>query len=520
MTRWVRRAAASLPLLLVLSAAPAPALVMPVVQTPLASVNGDGGPEDVITTVLFHGRPVPVVGHIDVLPAQPPPPDPGPGGGAVPDAPAEPQQTPGAGQHWCGAARSTDAAPAPDRASVQLVYAFPTDRPDRFAAFRDGLQGDASVIRSFLATESGGRKTLRFAGEGHCAAGVDIGVLPLSGPRSAYLDRDGAPSVEALSGEVKAAFPPPRSVAVNYLVFADNLASPSDCCITGTGSHYEDSAKNSPSIHDAGGLTAAVWGVDGWSPEPGSTAYFPDLFLHEITHTLGGVANDAPHSTGAGHCTDQADIMCYADGGPRNTMSTLCPALSGAINAAFDCGQDDYFSPTPTPGSYLATHWNVYDSAFLEPALPVAVGGDPPAPQPAAPPARTARQLRAVLRTPGGKRVGSAVLDVTRNSATRIDLVQQARGLRLRAAPRHAALRVVLCAWPTTAGGRALGARRCTAHAVRSHDGHAALLPLPRLRFAAPRGHMRASLSVLARPGRGRWHRYASTAPRALSVAL
>jgi hypothetical protein len=85
--------------------------------------------------------------------------------------------------------------------------------------------------------------------------------------------------------------------------------------------------------------------------------------LHEIGHLLGAVQLTAPHSTGAGHCTDGWDVMCYADGGPNDQMTYPCPGDSG--HAAFDCNHDDYFNPAPAAWSYLGTHWNAYDSVFL-----------------------------------------------------------------------------------------------------------------------------------------------------------
>jgi hypothetical protein len=91
------------------------------------------------------------------------------------------------------------------------------------------------------------------------------------------------------------------------------------------------------------------------------------MFLHELLHTLGAVQDNAPHATGGGHCYDGADVMCYADGGPRSPRyrSSYCSTLTSVIPQVIDCSRDDYFNPTPNPGSYLSTHWNVYDSAFL-----------------------------------------------------------------------------------------------------------------------------------------------------------
>ena len=102
-----------------------------------------------------------------------------------------------------------------------------------------------------------------------------------------------------------------------------------------------------------------------------------------MTHNLGAVQWGAPHSTQPlggsspqyGHCWQGADVMCYVeDGGAAHPMQQDCAGLPGAIPQNYDCGRDDYFNPAPAAGSYLATHWNTYDSAFLAPCGEVAPG--------------------------------------------------------------------------------------------------------------------------------------------------
>ncbi len=85
---------------------------------------------------------------------------------------------------------------------------------------------------------------------------------------------------------------------------------------------------------------------------------------HEIMHNLGGVQPDAPNATPNFHCRDENDDMCYDDDGSGPVvMQSVCPTRDSRL---FDCGQDDYFlAGVPASGSYLATHWNTYNSRFL-----------------------------------------------------------------------------------------------------------------------------------------------------------
>jgi hypothetical protein len=91
---------------------------------------------------------------------------------------------------------------------------------------------------------------------------------------------------------------------------------------------------------------------------------------HELAHNIGAVQDSAPHASGNGHCNDDHDLMCYADGGSTSAMfvDPACP--SSTWERLLDCGGDDYFNPAPAAGSYLDTHWNIASSGwlFVEPA--------------------------------------------------------------------------------------------------------------------------------------------------------
>jgi len=88
-------------------------------------------------------------------------------------------------------------------------------------------------------------------------------------------------------------------------------------------------------------------------------------------HTMGGVQSSAPHGTAGEHCWDESDRMCYQDGSAGEVLAYPCLAANERL---FDCNHDDYYNTNPPAGSYLATHWNTANNAFLAQTDPVGFG--------------------------------------------------------------------------------------------------------------------------------------------------
>jgi hypothetical protein len=276
---------------------------------------------------------------------------------------------------WCGTETGTDGtANAVAGATVKVVYAHPADVPDRFGTYADLIQSDARGIAEAVIGASGGTRSVRFDVGTACGANyVDVASVALPRSRGDYLGLDLSSRADLLSADVAAALGPepgPR----DRLVFADGLA-PGDGT-TGVASRPTDDRPGALNGANTGGYTGFVFG-DG---SGGYGTSHQTTSLHELLHLLGGVQDSAPHATGNGHCWQGEDVLCYDDGGrlgPNGGLAIDCP---GAAPTTIDCGGDDYFNPAPAPGSYLAGHWNVYDSGFLcDPAACLAPGNLAPA---------------------------------------------------------------------------------------------------------------------------------------------
>jgi hypothetical protein len=227
---------------------------------------------------------------------------------------------------------------------VQVVYAHASDVPDRFTDIADSIihwTANSDRVFNDSAAETGGSRHVRWVTDASCHLVVQRVQLSSTG------DDSYGNTVNEL-----------QSVGLNrtdrkYLVLVDaNI-------YCGIASLYQDDSASLTNINNTGSGYARVdnacWGLAN------------PIEAHEVMHLLGGVQNSAPHSTGAGHCTDRYDRMCYADSSTVTTTFT-CPDYSH--ERLFDCNHDDYYSTNPQAGSYLATHWNTASSSYLESVAP------------------------------------------------------------------------------------------------------------------------------------------------------
>ena len=224
---------------------------------------------------------------------------------------------------------------------VQVLYVVAADRPDRYLSLVDALgqytiRADGQLNAS--ARKSGAVRHFRFVTSSDGAGGCVLDIQRVAIGAGQNDDVDVMISALKALGYNRA--------DRKYLIYADANV------YCGLGSYYTDSQPGQTNV--ANGTRPEYARIDSGCWNYGEA--------HELMHTLGGVQTDAPHATPGGHCYDEYDAMCYADGSGVK-MKYICASSQESL---FDCNGDDYFlAAAPAAGTYLATHWNTADSAFL-----------------------------------------------------------------------------------------------------------------------------------------------------------
>jgi List-Bact-rpt repeat protein len=229
---------------------------------------------------------------------------------------------------WCGAEH---AANLPfslyGGPNVHVVYAHPSDQPDRFAQFADAIETDAEHIDAWWRGQDPSR-TPRFDLYPYsCGHQLDLVSVQLPEASAAVMDT-GVLWNRTLVALVRRAL---QSRYTTALVYYDG---PSDQNFCGVGG----STSNGPA---AGGLGIVLM-------RSCPLQFSERVAARELGGALGGVPVKAPHRCPGrdATCDDPSDLMVYSI--PSGPLS----------NAVLDPGRDDYYGH---PGSWR----DMRDSPFL-----------------------------------------------------------------------------------------------------------------------------------------------------------
>ncbi|HYF61934.1 MAG TPA: RICIN domain-containing protein [Herpetosiphonaceae bacterium] len=235
-----------------------------------------------------------------------------------------------------------------------ILYIYPTDRASQYSSRLGTIRTYVQAMQDKLNSESqrfGVTSALNLA----CDADGQVTVRPVAlGISSAQHD------LGAITNDLKA-----KGYNSTYQKYWMVYEQPS--CGGGVAWAEMDDRAIVDNGANRGPSYGVSWGFCGF-----------DTLMHEAGHTLGAVMNSAPNTTGAGHCIDGNDIMCYNDGGPRGAQFTnnVCTDYQH-----WDCNFNDYYNPSPAAGSYLATHWNI-GACYMRFITRSGCGTPPPPPPP------------------------------------------------------------------------------------------------------------------------------------------
>jgi hypothetical protein len=248
---------------------------------------------------------------------------------------------------------------------IRVFYGYPSDTASRAATFIPWVRSSVALADANLdaRTRADGQHLRMYCQDDRAVTVTSLALLPIGADGTyTFTDVIGSLTDRVANGLGASDFETPR---VTYVVFVDNVT----CC-------YPPSGQGTVYMHDDPDPRVNANNLPIYGPRfamveiNGSTATGAYVFLHEVGHTIGAVQHAAPHSSGAGHCYEAYDVMCYPDGGPWFTggggmLSACDPMPSGQY--VFDCRGRDYYDPTPPKHGYLSTHWNTADSAWLTP---------------------------------------------------------------------------------------------------------------------------------------------------------
>ncbi|HVL49618.1 MAG TPA: hypothetical protein VM889_13770 [Candidatus Thermoplasmatota archaeon] len=225
---------------------------------------------------------------------------------------------------------------SPLEAHGVLVYAHAADRLPRYAEMAPILRTWMRYVNGLLARDSA-EFGLDFRYRMLCDGGslvVHHAVMPRPASETSF---------QTIVTDLQAqGYDNPYA---KYWIWNDDTGIVARCGCGGTGDFINEPRPSPDNPNNRGpsyGVTHAF--MSEWSPF---------TMMHENGHNLGAVLSKAAASSGAAHCNDGLDVMCYADGGPKSNYKIVCGRYT------FDCNRDTYFHPFPPANSVLASHWNL-----------------------------------------------------------------------------------------------------------------------------------------------------------------
>jgi Divergent InlB B-repeat domain len=263
---------------------------------------------------------------------------------------------------WCGSPSATDRPDTLGGDLVHIVYAVPSDGPDRFQERVPSIITDLSLIDAWWRRQDPTREPrFDFTTVPGCSSRfgqLDVTSARAGEPASAFVSPDGR--LLRLATDLAQVLNDPTK---KYLVYFDSPASlPGNIC----GTAFVNARR---------GSTGAVWLAPNLAGFPGcgtvgNGGYYAKTAAHELTHTLGALDTSSP--TGPPHpCPGDPGHPC------DSPNDVLYPGGFGIdLDDYFlDVGHDDYYGHSGSWFDVQDSTWLAHLNAGLRRVTVELVGG-------------------------------------------------------------------------------------------------------------------------------------------------
>ncbi len=261
---------------------------------------------------------------------------------------------------WCGndLAQSDRVHDRMGGEQIHVIYALPSDGPDRFAELASSIATDVAAIDAWWRREDPTRAPrfdlFDFPGCESRFGNLDLSFVRLPDPTSVYLsDLDrfqrmatqlaGTPYVFAAHDK-------------KYLVFYDGVVADSRVCGTGSGGR----TTGGPLSY---GIVYVRSGCDLTIGDGGGIAY---VGAHELLHALGALPPGAPHP-------------CFGDDGHPcdSSLDVLSTFYRGGLldSATLDVNHDDYYAHSGPWFDIQDSRWLLHAAEQVQLSLSVEGSG-------------------------------------------------------------------------------------------------------------------------------------------------
>jgi List-Bact-rpt repeat protein len=246
---------------------------------------------------------------------------------------------------WCGTESSADQPDTLGGNLVHVVYALPSDGPDRFAERASAIATDLAFGGDWWRSQDPIREPrFDFMSVPGCTTRfgqLDITTVRVADPAAVFADPAGR-HLRLLTGVA----PTLDDRDKKYVIYFESPVNlEGDICGTAFRAPTSGGVEGSGVVW----IAANLYGFPGCGVL-GSGGYFAATAVHELIHALGALApSGPPHAcpNDDGHpCDDPNDILS-----PFGSSDSL-------FSYVLDSGRDDYYG-------HSATWWDVQDSAWL-----------------------------------------------------------------------------------------------------------------------------------------------------------